>query len=320
VTLPAKASSKALVRCPLCLEEYLLAEALTHAPPTLLVIGGEESGAVATGAQQADDGYQLTGSGFSPGSFDASASATAAAMPARPVLRSGGRPRKKEMNPIIEGIKIVLGGVVGLSLGLLILWWVVGMDVDMGPWVAKYVPSIVPAKFRGQPAVTTAAGPAEQPPPSKTTRTPSQPGGSQANEPALPLPDDSVPPLEREPGSAKTPARPKSKTRSVAASENGELQLFPPLGGLPPAEKPFEIGGLTIDDPLAITKAAAKPPETPSVSFLFSGNSRQGPIRKPQRLASKSRCPLLTPIPGATVVEELTGVSLMRNPGPWKLP
>jgi hypothetical protein len=259
VTLPAKASSKALVRCPLCLEEYLLAEALAHAPPTLLVIGGEESGAVAPGAQQVDDGYQLTGGGFSAGILDASAPATAAAMPARPVLRSGGRPRKKEKNPIVEAIKVVLGGVVGLSLGLLILWWVLGMDVDMGPVVAKYVPSIVPARFRGQPAVNTAAGPAEQSPQPKTTRTPSQPDGSRANEPALPLPDDLVPPLEREPASAKTQARPKGKTRSALASEDGELQLLPPLGGLPRAEKPLEIGGLTIDDPLAITKSAAKP-------------------------------------------------------------
>src|SRR5262245_45970899 len=41
VTVPAKASGRALVRCPLCLEEYLLAEALTNAPPPLVIIGGE---------------------------------------------------------------------------------------------------------------------------------------------------------------------------------------------------------------------------------------------------------------------------------------
>ena len=266
VTLPAKASSKALVRCPLCLEEYLLAEALTHAPPTLLVIGGAlDSGAAESdaAAQRADE-YRLVGGGFSADVFDASAPATAAAMPARPVVRSGGRPRKKEKNPIIEAIKVVLGGVVGLSLGLLILWWVLGMDVDMGPWVAKYVPSIVPAKFRGQPAVNTVAAPAEQPPLAKATRTPRQTDGPQANEPSRPLPDDSDPPPEREPTVTKKTAQPKSKTPSAAASEDGGLQTLPPLGGSPPAQRPLEIGGLTIDDPLAITRASAKAAPQPT--------------------------------------------------------
>ncbi|HMC09767.1 MAG TPA: hypothetical protein VKH44_00695, partial [Pirellulaceae bacterium] len=41
VTVPTRATSRALVRCPLCLEQYLLAEALAGAPPSLVIIGGE---------------------------------------------------------------------------------------------------------------------------------------------------------------------------------------------------------------------------------------------------------------------------------------
>src|SRR5207302_4542335 len=41
VTVPSGATVRALVRCPLCLEQYLLAEALANAPPLLVIIGGE---------------------------------------------------------------------------------------------------------------------------------------------------------------------------------------------------------------------------------------------------------------------------------------
>ena len=42
VTVPLRASPKALVRCPLCLEEYPLAEALGGLPPGWLVIDGSD--------------------------------------------------------------------------------------------------------------------------------------------------------------------------------------------------------------------------------------------------------------------------------------
>ena len=50
-------------------------------------------------------------------------------------------------------MKIVLGGLVGLTLGYFALLWGFGMDVlDLGPKMAPYAPWIVPAKFHGQPA------------------------------------------------------------------------------------------------------------------------------------------------------------------------
>src|SRR4029450_3383965 len=38
VTVPPRASGVALVRCPLCLEQYLLSEALAQAPPALIMV------------------------------------------------------------------------------------------------------------------------------------------------------------------------------------------------------------------------------------------------------------------------------------------
>ena len=44
VTVPRHAGSGSLVRCPLCLEQYLLSEALANAPPPLILLsrGAEE--------------------------------------------------------------------------------------------------------------------------------------------------------------------------------------------------------------------------------------------------------------------------------------
>lgn len=157
VTVPAKASPQALVRCPLCLEEYLLAEALAEMPPTLLVVGGEmeeEPALVGAGAAATEAGgdYNLSGGGYGAGVLDSSAPAGATVTPARTGVKTGARPKRKEKSALGEMIKIVLGGVVGLSLGLLVLWWGLRKDpLKLGPKVSPYAPWIVPAEFHGKP-------------------------------------------------------------------------------------------------------------------------------------------------------------------------
>ena len=157
VTVPAKASPRALVRCPLCLEEYLLAEALAEMPPALLIVGDEtdeEPALVGAGAASAEGGddYSARG-GFGGGVFDSSAPGGAAVAPARTAVKSGARPRRKEKSAFGEIIKIVLGGIIGLSLGLLVLWWGLRKDpLKLGPQVSPYAPWIVPVEFRHKPA------------------------------------------------------------------------------------------------------------------------------------------------------------------------
>jgi hypothetical protein len=152
VTLPLRATGRALVRCPLCLEEYLLAEAIAHAPPELVIIGGEVptqeiSDKLEEPTDRATVDYQFTEDGLSASVVEPTAGEGTAA--ARTPLRSVPRPRKNEKNAAVEGIKVVLGGIVGLSLGLLALWWIPPGrdDFELGPKVASYVPWIVPAKF-----------------------------------------------------------------------------------------------------------------------------------------------------------------------------
>jgi hypothetical protein len=149
VTVPPRATGRALVRCPLCLEEYLLAEALANAPPPLVIIGGEaEPGAIA-----AADGseYRLAGGPFSATTFDSSAPAAGAALAPRPALRTSPRPRRQEKGSgVFLLVNYIVGGLLGLSLGLLVLWWGFRRDpLELGPPIARYMPLIVPSQFRG---------------------------------------------------------------------------------------------------------------------------------------------------------------------------
>jgi hypothetical protein len=155
VTVPARASQKALVRCPLCLEEYVLQEALSLMPPALEVIDGslgvEEPALVAAGAAAGEESYELSGprersAGFA-GAFDASPGTGSVAAAPRPSFK-GARPKRKERGVVGMVLGPVLGGIVGIVLAQLVLWWLFGKDpVQLGPKVADYVPQIVPARF-----------------------------------------------------------------------------------------------------------------------------------------------------------------------------
>jgi hypothetical protein len=142
VTVPSRATSRALVRCPLCLEQYLLAEALADAPPSLVIIGGEvETAAIAPSDEHSE--YRV-----SPSTMSSTAPPTGVVFP-RPVVQARPRPRRPEKNGVVLAIHYILGGVMGLALGLLVLWWGFQRDpLELGPKFAKYVPWIVPVRFQ----------------------------------------------------------------------------------------------------------------------------------------------------------------------------
>lgn len=169
VTIPPKAPLAALVRCPLCLDEYLLSEAVSHLPPTLVLVmpqpeeSGVPTGSLGTGdweESSPEHDYKLADGvgGIALKSWPRD-STTAPPLPTTlSALRAAPRPRRKEKNPLAEAVKIVGGGVVGLALGLLLLWWGLGRDpLEVGPKVAKYAPWIVPANLRSLSASAQAA-------------------------------------------------------------------------------------------------------------------------------------------------------------------
>src|SRR4029079_12488329 len=67
-----------------------------------------------------------------------------------PSFRSTPRPRPKEKSMVGELIKIVLGGVVGIGLAIVILWWIAGVDLGLAPTVNKVsgMRCVLPPKFK----------------------------------------------------------------------------------------------------------------------------------------------------------------------------
>jgi hypothetical protein len=150
VTVPPRATPRALVRCPLCLEQYLLSEALVNAPPPLVIIGGEVETSAITQSDEPE--YRVS---VPPAHEFIRPAATPLVIP-RSVIQTRSRPRRPEKSGLILLVNYVVGGVMGLAMGLLVLWWGFRKDpLELGPRFAQYVPWIVPTQFHG-----TAVGPA----------------------------------------------------------------------------------------------------------------------------------------------------------------
>lgn len=153
VTLPARLSPQARVRCPLCRDEYTLSEALAKMPPMLIVV---DAGPDADVGGYGEPEYKVA-SDAAPamgGVFDSSpAMGDAPAMP-RAGVKGSARPKKKSGGGAVSQIvQVVMGGIGAFVLFHVLAWYtpMLGYQDPMGagPFVAKYVPSIVPEKFRG---------------------------------------------------------------------------------------------------------------------------------------------------------------------------
>src|SRR5437773_3554106 len=124
VSVPAKATARALVRCPLCLEQYLLAEALANAPPPLVIIGGEIEEAVIQRTVEPEHEYQIASGAFSSAARESSPPVGAAVMLPRPAMRGGRRARRQEKSGLVFFLSVVAGGLLAAPLSILTLWWV----------------------------------------------------------------------------------------------------------------------------------------------------------------------------------------------------
>lgn len=166
VTIPPGAQRAAQVRCPWCREEFDLSEILDRLPPMLEIIGAPSMSAIeAQGmggypgghdhdfrlSESDDDRTSAPAFDFGGGTATA-APAAAATRPRTSKTVTTARPRRKEKSAAAEMVKVVLGGVVGLILAQMILWWLPEPykrdPIEIGPTVGKYVPWIVPAEFR----------------------------------------------------------------------------------------------------------------------------------------------------------------------------
>lgn len=163
VLIPAGVSSKAIVQCPLCEEELPLSEVLSNMPPTFVVVSDPGGAAVAESAGGFSIGEADTPAAESAGfSFDPTGGDSTGEAPTPSLAAPAARSRKKKAPPksaVFEIIKIVGGGVAGILLAIMIIWWGVGTDpFGFADDVAKYVPFLVPAKLHGEPAPSTDSG------------------------------------------------------------------------------------------------------------------------------------------------------------------
>ncbi len=246
VTAPDHASPEAVVRCPFCGEQYPLAEALAGIPPMLTV--------VAPGPLSPTSGADLQLAGpvetARPFVFEERPAPvrrpTAAAAARRP------RPRRPEKNLLVEAVKVVAGGVVGLTIGQLILWWMPGKwglsqrdPLGLGQRIGMHVPFLVPAEVRGDfsgLAGDAGAGPAgNRPTQSANSDRDSMSGGRRpgTNRPSTNRPPDSGRPLLKTPGGTTDPSPPPGTPPSdpgSSSSPSSSTDLAPPLpdpGGAP---------------------------------------------------------------------------------------
>jgi hypothetical protein len=236
VTIPAKAPLTALVRCPLCHEKYLLSEAASQLPPALILVVSELEPKAAdqhatNDAPDADD-YRL-------GEIQGGLIETQASF--QPPVRLAPRPVRKEKNALAEAAKIIGGGIAGLAMGLVVLWWGLRQDpLELGPSVATYVPWLVPQEFHalrksGSVTVTKTPRPV-------TVSSPNETGESQRQhqENKFKL---SQPPTPSEPATIDLPAVPtRNEARQISATE--------PVPDVPTAPMP-DLRDLLPDGPSA---------------------------------------------------------------------
>ncbi len=130
------------VRCPLCNATYSLGKVLQSLPPSLEIVGSPGVDL------RLDDSSQGIGPRVS---IDVS-TGTEPNLAAEGIRESASpyRPQKRtEVNAFTEIIKVILGGVVAMPIGVLCVWWFAGKaPFGLSDTVSRYVPWIVPADLR----------------------------------------------------------------------------------------------------------------------------------------------------------------------------
>lgn len=190
VTLPPGARPASRVKCPLCEAEYALSEVYDKLPPMLVLLdapveaaveahaaaGGVSHGATAfdslfmpSGEANGEGELRLAGDEEPAFDFGAPSEGGAAVATATAKKTLPARAKRPPKSAAKEGIKIVLGGVVGLTIGYFILLWAAGRDLvddvakkPIGTIMPSWMQWSLPAAHRQpKPAATNGNAPAE---------------------------------------------------------------------------------------------------------------------------------------------------------------
>jgi hypothetical protein len=314
VTVPTGASSQATVRCPLCSDQYLLADALRSLPPTLEILHDPEASVADETLRSPVPAFGrvepsiVTGGSPEEFAFEPVERAPAfkfeesSTVPAkRSPVTSRSRARRKQAGPFRLAIQTIGGGMMGLLIAQLILWWMPGnWDVSnrdpfgLAVKVARYAPFLVPASLRGD-VTTVQTTPATEEPQlnSSPTTTPSPTEGTTGSDQQNKLdtqipdftfnanaPDDSGKSATRSNKSkSKTESAPKSEVNGLLGSSEPKSESSPP----PKTTDPVDVPDLTLD-PTAVPKAKEKQEEPTANS---SARLRNAPEVKAEDITSR---------------------------------
>ncbi|MCE9527364.1 MAG: hypothetical protein K8R36_15060 [Planctomycetales bacterium] len=321
VSVPSSAPRSARVRCPLCQEEYDLADALAQLPPALIIVnaavtdepvlaavGGMDAATGSHIGSELDHGFEshLEGGSskeYSTGVLDASPSREGRISAPTPSFRAAPRPKRKEKSMVGELVKIVLGGVVGIGLAILILWWGPGVDLGLAPTIAKvsWMRWVLPPKILEQ--VDKNQGNKEEnpeePQPANTGKGgglvgPGETGDEKETKPSKPgkLGDD-----PRFSEALKNSGSPKA-SGNFAKSEKakGKAEEKDPLDTSDPfaPETKTGDGELKIDSPLGTEpKATTKKPEPAKTKPATTEEpSTEDPFKLPEEKPAKPAKPV----------------------------
>jgi hypothetical protein len=174
--VPQGANPEARVQCPLCDEEYLLAEALATAPPELILLDAPSPAAVAAGDSFAAWGDSGTSDihgealeteaapsrpGFDFGGSGEDSQAVDRDDPSMPKMAPLPGPRRRRSSFMRQMIGVFGGGIIGLGLGYYILLWIGGPQKDFLKIGGKLPAFMVPPEFHGGGGDTAENPPAE---------------------------------------------------------------------------------------------------------------------------------------------------------------
>ncbi|MEX2185250.1 MAG: hypothetical protein WD875_00580 [Pirellulales bacterium] len=321
ITLPPGGRPAAQVKCPLCEEEFALSEVYAKLPPMLILLespveaytgqGGMTHGGGAfdnlfmpsADANGEGDLHLAPADGEGGGSsFDFGGSGGGTAVATAPTTKTmPARAKRPPKSPVKEGVKIVLGGVVGLAAGYFILLWGFNrdlcMDVAKKP-VAKVLPTwmywSLPAGHKPAAAAQENEGDKA---PDVGAPDDGAADGDAANADANNADGDVVTGTPADDAHAKSPGDGTDTTLGGAADTGaasddatdaaktpGDITPTPPMpkadgvddpGFNPPPTKPsIDIGGPSIEIP----KPSSPPPvDAPKISDLFPGEDTDKP-------------------------------------------
>lgn len=291
VTVPASAPRSARVRCPLCQEEYDLADALAQLPPALIVISAapeEELVLASVGALEENSLEGGPRQEFSAGLLDTGPAQEKLVSTPTPSFRSAPRPKRKEKSMVVELVKIVLGGVVGIGLAILILWWGPGVDLGIAPTIAKvsWMRWVLPQKILDK---VEKNQPVEENPPEGVPLNPDKQAAKPKETGKLGN-DSRFDEALKSSGAPKASGNFAKTEKPKAAAKSPDNDPFDTSDPLAPETKRSEVGELKIESPLfgepgstpkksepAKTSPAKTPTEEPSDDDPFKSPTAEKP-------------------------------------------